>query len=75
MASVLRCDRCGHVYEKNVTHPYKTGNCGTVLSGMCLVTRNEYHVEEMDLCDECIDKLNRFLGGVELDEPECGFLD
>lgn len=67
MARVLRCDRCGHVYEKNDAHPYKAGGCGTVISGVCLVTRNDCYVEEMDLCDECIEKLTQFLGGVELD--------
>ena len=75
MARVLRCDRCGHVYEKNETHPNTAGHFRTVISGVCLVTRNYGYVEEMDLCDECIDKLTQFLGGVELDEPKCVFLD
>lgn len=65
MAAAKKCDRCGKFYDRNnriVKGLYKNefidGISKTTSIGNCL--------NQIDLCDECLDKLDIFLSGAEL---------
>lgn len=66
MANAKKCDRCGAFYEKNVRYEKSIGGRKYVIDGVCLTTSNDDTVGCMDLCDECLGKLDRFLNGDEL---------
>ena len=64
MANAKKCDRCGSFYEKNIV---KTKGNST-LGGMAFICLqgNIRYILDNDLCDECLNKLMRFLDGAEL---------
>lgn len=63
MANAKKCDRCGAYYDKN----FAKTNSGSSICGAAFTNpMNSYLRCEMDLCDECLDKLKRFFAGVEL---------
>lgn len=63
MADTKKCDRCGGFYiedEKNFRFD------GYVVSRMNLHCGNGTNIVSYDLCDECLEKMSRFLNGEEL---------
>ena len=56
MASAKKCDRCEKYYDRNQSKSIK----GYYVRGIRLYT-NTPHMD-LDLCDDCIDKLYDFLG-------------
>jgi hypothetical protein len=63
MANAKRCDRCGKFYvvgEKS----FRIRN--SKVGALKVLDINGYYIIEMDLCDECVEKLDRFLKGEEV---------
>ena len=59
MAYAKKCDRCGKYYDNNRS---KRIDCASVI-GIKIITQGPYTL--MDLCDECIIELYKFLGKEE----------
>lgn len=74
MANAKKCDRCEKYYDTNHT---KLSRYGGFICGMALARygAGSRYTSEIDLCDECITKLMRFLDGAELEEPKDLYLD
>ena len=65
MASVKQCDRCGKLYNRNnrtIKRLYKN----EFIDGIVKTTNIGNYLNRIDLCDECLDKLDIFLSGTEL---------
>lgn len=65
MASAKQCDRCGKFYNRNnrmIKGPYKNES----IDGIVKTTNIGNYLKQIDLCDECLDKLDIFLSGIEL---------
>ena len=63
MSNAKRCDRCGKFYvvgEKS----FRIRN--SKVGALKVLDVNGYYIIEMDLCDECVEKLDRFLKGEEV---------
>lgn len=57
MARIYKCDRCGHAYERPITPDLS-------------VIRYQHNYGDMkyDLCDKCLEDLEKFLKGYNLFE-------
>ena len=65
MASAKQCDRCGKFYNRNnrmIKGLYKN-EC---IDGIVKTTNIGNYLNQIDLCDECLDKLDIFLSGIKL---------
>ena len=65
MANVKKCDRCGKIYARNnrmTNGLYKNES----VDGIAKTTSIGNYLKQIDLCDECLDKLDIFLSGIEL---------
>lgn len=62
MAKVNKCDRCGAIYERNDNCVLNSYN-GTEMTivGASLRTLSGRDVNYMELCDECVKKLDDFM--------------
>ena len=65
--AVRKCDRCGKYYDKN-EKIYKSGSCRYIPQGIVEESINGNYYNAKDLCDDCLEKLERFLNGAELME-------
>ena len=65
MAAAKKCDRCGKFYDRN-TRINKGLYKNEVIDGIVKTTNIGNYLNQIDLCDECLDKLDIFLSGVEL---------
>ena len=65
--TVCKCDRCGKYYDKN-EKVHKSGIFKYTPSGIVEVSTNEKYYNAKDLCDDCLEKLEKFLNGAELME-------
>lgn len=59
-----KCDRCGKFYDH---YSYPVNQSGPYRHGNKLMLANEiygvnHHVKEFDLCKDCMDELEEFLG-------------
>lgn len=63
MANAKRCDRCGGFYINNEK---KFRHNGYVVDCVELESLERDFLARYDLCDECLEKLSRFLNGEEL---------
>lgn len=68
MANAKKCDRCGKFYEKNILYSKIVNSTKTHVDGVCMTVTAGFHVDPMDLCDDCLHKLGLFLSGLELKE-------
>ena len=67
MANAKKCDRCGKYYDKN--QKFKIKNTTTDFAdGIKFTGVKGYDSSQFDLCDDCIEKLYNFLGGVKLEK-------
>lgn len=57
MANVRKCDRCGSYYEKIQNEPINE----FTWQGVRVINGNIKNSKVFDLCDECLDKLHKFL--------------
>lgn len=62
MATAKKCDRCGAYYDKNTKHKLTAGP----KDGIRFTIVKGYESPQVDLCDNCIRKLDIFLSGIEL---------
>lgn len=62
-----KCDRCGKYYDKN-EKVHKSIYCKYTPKGIVEESINGHYYNAKDLCDDCLEKLERFLKGVELME-------
>ena len=62
-----KCDRCGKYYDKN-EKIYKSGSFKYTPKGIVDESINGKYYNAKDLCDDCLEKLERFLNGAELME-------
>ena len=65
MASAKKCDRCGKYYDRN-NRMSKGLYKNEFIDGIVKTTNIGNHLNQIDLCDECLDKLDIFLSGIEL---------
>ena len=65
MASAKKCDRCGKYYDKN-NRMRKGLYKNESIDGIAKTTSIGNYLNRIDLCDECLDKLDIFLSGIEL---------
>lgn len=65
MANAKKCDRCGAYYDKNEKFKLKK-TPADIKDGIMFTGLNGYNGAQIDLCDDCIEKLDIFLSGVEL---------
>lgn len=61
MAEAKKCDRCGKYYDKNIAKSIY----GLTVTGVCLRLSGNSKDDTLDLCDECIIELYKFLGKEE----------
>ena len=61
MATAKKCDRCGKYYDKN--EPYTVGGRITVIDGIAFTLKDGSVIDPVDLCDECIALLVKWLKG------------
>ena len=61
MATAKKCDRCGKYYDKN--EPYTVGGRITAIDGMAFTLKDGSVIDPVDLCDECIKLLEKWLKG------------
>lgn len=70
MANAKRCDRCGKFYDKNLKYRGRNAT-DEFRDGITYTTTYSARTSQIDLCDDCLTKLDRFLGGTKLaDERE-----
>lgn len=62
-----KCDRCGKYYDKN-EKMHKGNSCKYTPSGIVEESIYGHYYNHKDLCDDCLEKLERFLNGAELME-------
>ena len=60
-------DRCGKYYDKN-EKVHKSGCFKYTPSGIVELSTNGHYYNHKDLCDDCLEKLKKFLNGAELME-------
>lgn len=65
MAAAKKCDRCGKFYDRN-TRINKGLYKNEFIDGIVKTTSIGNYLNQIDLCDECLDELDIFLSGVEL---------
>lgn len=67
MANAMQCDRCGAYFQTNTKHlkGYNGRLCGVALRRWGGGT---HYICDKDLCDECLEKFERFMDGCELEE-------
>lgn len=65
MAAAKKCDRCGKFYDRN-TRINKGRYKNEFIDGIVKTTNIGNYLNQIDLCDECLDKLDIFLSGIEL---------
>lgn len=65
MSTVMKCDRCGMVYENNTAFPDFYGyNDEVKLNGLTILVGNMIdNRKTFDLCDECLADLLNFVYG------------
>ena len=68
MADVKKCDRCGGIYS-NAEKEFK--NNGRLLTHIELWEYGDCRIARYDLCDECCEKLYKFLNMEEDNAVEC----
>lgn len=57
MAMARKCDRCGKYYDRNEKYLFGREN----VIGIRFESPNK-HNDRIDLCDECLEKTEEFLG-------------
>lgn len=62
-----KCDRCGKYYDKN-EKVHKSGSFKYTPKGIVEESTYGHYYSPKDLCDDCLEKLERFLNGAELME-------
>ena len=67
MANAKKCDRCGVYYDKNQKFKLKK-SLGDFADGITFTGVNGNVSSQFDLCDDCIERLYIFLGGVKLEK-------
>ena len=65
MAAAKKCDRCGKYYDANRGPKSVNGVYVTGISVNAQTRSSAYFRNDFDFCDECINKLYRFLLGHE----------
>ena len=65
MAAAKKCDRCGKFYDRN-NRMNKGLYKNEVIDGIVKTTNIGNYLNQIDLCDECLGKLDIFLSGIEL---------
>lgn len=65
MAAAKKCDRCGKFYDRN-TRINKGRYKNEFIDGIVKTTNIGNYLNQIDRCDECLDKLDIFLSGIEL---------
>ena len=61
MANAKKCDRCGKYYDNN--EPYVVGGRISAIDGIAFTLKDGSVVNPVDLCDECIRLLEKWLKG------------
>lgn len=62
MATAKKCDRCGKYYDHN--EPYLIGNGRiSAIDGIAFTLKDGGVIDGVDLCDECIKLLEKWLKG------------
>ena len=64
MAAAKKCDRCGKFYDRN-TRINKGLYKNEFIDGIVKTTNIGNYLNQIDLCDECLGKLDIFLSGIE----------
>lgn len=62
MASAKKCDRCGKLYEEN----YNTDEPNMLILANDSSNRLFYDYNSIDLCQECMKKITKFIKGDDL---------
>ena len=65
MAAAKKCDRCGKFYDRN-NRMNKGLYKNEFIDGIAKTTNIGNYLNQIDLCDERLDKLDIFLSGIEL---------
>ena len=65
MAAAKKCDRCGKYYDTNKRHML-SNRCSDIKDGIAFTAISGNRSKQIDLCDDCIEKLDIFLSGIEL---------
>lgn len=65
MAAAKKCDRCGKFYDRN-NRMSKGLYKNEFIDGIVKTTNIGNYLKQIDLCDECLDKLDIFLSGIGL---------
>lgn len=65
MADAKKCDRCGKFYDRN-NRMGKGLYKNEFIDGIVKTTNIGNYLNQIDLCDECLDKLDIFLSGIGL---------
>ena len=65
MAASKKCDRCGKFYDRN-NRMGKGLYKNEFIDGIVKTTSIGNYLKQIDLCDECLDKLDIFLSGIGL---------
>lgn len=77
MSNVLKCDRCGKIYEYYSTRRYKIKAIETDANSISLTgskpNGSSVGTRPLDLCPECMDKMVDFLEGRNDDKPKNKF--
>ena len=67
MANAKKCDRCGSYYDKNQKFRLKNP-LGDLADGIAFTGAKGNVSNQFDLCDDCIEQVYNFLGGVKLEK-------
>lgn len=65
MARAMKCDRCGKYYDRNGL--YKIRRYDEIMAGIRFEGYNNVDRRSIDLCDDCLKALIKFLGFKEAD--------
>ena len=65
--TACKCDRCRKYYDKN-EKVHKSDSCKYTPSGIVEESTHGNYYNHKDLCDDCLEKLEKFLNGAELME-------
>lgn len=71
MSRVIKCDRCGKIYEKNSNH-WVYDKVNDIVHGLRLLGTGIAREPEYDLCDSCIEDLRCFMAYDDKEEDKNG---
>lgn len=65
MANAKKCDRCNRFYDKNLKYRGRNST-NEFIDGISYTTTEGHYKSVIDLCDDCLTDLDKFLGGAKL---------